>query len=165
MVVAVGGGSTSRAKQIGEPALQDALHERRRNAERLRSEGLFGETSRGMATKSTPREMGPRLEDGEFLDAQRHDIERAKHWLIYESKRKKYDSADGMQSFEEAYAWGSGLGNSCWSVPARVWQDKQRVAAVRAAQGKQENPRTFNTFYSNAKSLAGSSSSSSSPAV
>ena len=125
----------------------------------------FGETSRGMATKSTPREMGPRLEDGEFLDAQRHDIERAKHWLIYESKRKKYDSADGMQSFEEAYAWGSGLGNSCWSVPARVWQDKQRVAAVRAAQGKQENPRTFNTFYSNAKSLAGSSSSSSSPAV
>ena len=118
-----------------------------------------------MATKSTPRETGPRLEDGEFLDAQRHDIERAKHWLIYESKRKKYDSADGMQSFEEAYAWGSGLGNSCWSVPARVWQDKQRVAAVRAAQGKQENPRTFNTFYSNAKSLAGTSSSSSSPAV
>ena len=119
-------------------------------------EGLFGEAARGSATKATPRELGPRLQDGEFLDAQRSDAERAKHWLIYESKRKKYDSADSMQSFDEAYAWGSGLGDAWESVTARVWRDKQQVGAVRAAQGKQESARTFNTFWAGAKAIAAS---------
>ena len=61
-----------------------------------------------------------------------------------------------MQSFDEAYAWGSGLGSAWESVPARVWRDKQQVGAVRAAQGKQESARTFNTFWAGAKAIAAS---------
>jgi len=40
-------------------------------------EGLFGLVCKGLPIKPTPRELGPRFEDAEFLDAMRHDAERA----------------------------------------------------------------------------------------
>ena len=35
-----------------------------------------------------------------------------------------------------------------------AWVDKQQLGAMRAAQGRQESARTFNTFHSGAKAIA-----------
>jgi len=40
-------------------------------------EGLFGDSSKGCATKAQPLELNARFEDGEFRDQWRHSAERA----------------------------------------------------------------------------------------
>ena len=120
-------------------------------------EGLFGLVCKGLPIKPTPRELGPRFEDAEFLDAMRHDAERALHWLMHESKRKKYDAAELMSTLKEVLAWASGAGDSSLSERARAWVAKQQKGAMVAAAGKQESARTHNTFFADAKRIAAGS--------
>jgi len=54
-------------------------------------EGLFGVVCKGVSTKPTPRELGPRLEDGEFMDQVRNDAARAQSWAARLSRSAKYD--------------------------------------------------------------------------
>ena len=70
------------------------------------------------------------------------------------SRRKKYDETDGVESIAAAYAFCSGAGDRQDSELAVAWTDKQQEGAVRAAQGRQESARTFNTFHSGTKAIA-----------
>jgi len=58
--------------------------------------------------KVPPRRLGPKFEAGEYLDLVRNDVQRRAN----ESKRKKYDSADSMESAEKAIAFTSGEGDA-----------------------------------------------------
>ena len=49
----------------------------------------------------------------------------------------------------------NGVGDRFDSPLSVSWRDKQELGAVRAAQGKQESARTNNTFFSDARALAG----------
>ena len=111
---------------------------------------------KGVPTKPTPRELGPRLEDGEFMDQVRNDAARAQSWAASLSRSAKYDAADSMKSFEDAVAFCSGAGNAFVSAIAIAWRVAQWKGAMRAAAGKQESARTHNTFFSGAKAVVSS---------
>ena len=119
-------------------------------------EGLFGEVTKGSPTKGTPRELTGRFEDGKLRDLIRHDEERAKHWTVPLSKRKKYDAVVDMRHADDAIAFCSGEGDSWESAVATKWRAGQRKDAVAASSGKGESARTNNVFFSGAKAIMSS---------
>ena len=119
-------------------------------------EGIFGESSKGQATKQPPRMLGPRFEELEYRDSVKHDRKRAESWEVQLSKRSAYDATEGMD-VREALENCDGAGDAWESAPAVSWREAQTVRAVAAASGKQESARTYNTFFSNTPALAASS--------
>ena len=117
-------------------------------------ESLFGCVVSGLPTKPPPCLMEPNFQDAEFVDLVRNDSARAEMWKTNLSKKKKYDATDGIESLAEAFAFCSGAGDRLDSELAVAWVDKQQLGAMRAAQGRQESARTFNTFHSGAKAIA-----------
>ena len=117
-------------------------------------ESLFGCVVSGLPTKPPPCLMEPNFQDAEFVDMVRNDSTRADKWKTLLSRRKKYDATDGVESLAAAFAFCSGAGDRLDSELATAWADKQQLGAVRAAQGRQESARTFNTFHSGAKAIA-----------
>ena len=117
-------------------------------------ESLFGCVVSGLPTKPPPCLMEPNFQDAEFVDLVRNDSARAEMWKTNLSKKKKYDVTDGIESLAEAFAFCSGAGDRLDSELAVAWTHNQQLGAVRAAQGRQESARTFNTFHSGAKAIA-----------
>ena len=117
-------------------------------------ESLFGCVVSGLPTKPPPCLMEPNFQDAEFMDLVRNDTARAEMWKTNLSRRKKYDATDGVASIAEAFAFCSGAGDRLDSELAVAWTHNQQLGAVRAAQGRQESARTFNTFHSGAKAIA-----------
>ena len=113
-------------------------------------ESLFGQSSKGSASKSTPLQLGPRLDELEVLDEIRHDEERAAAWHVNRSKRSAYDAVDKVACKKQVVEWVSGRGDARTSLRSEKWVYGQQKRAIEAAAGKQETVRTDNTFQSRA---------------
>ena len=113
-------------------------------------EGLFGEATGGSASKDTPRQLGPRLDKLDVMDAIRHDPERAKMSVLKRSRSAAYDAVEPVANKRQLIEWGCGDGNGRVSERAEKWEYGQRKHAIEAAAGKQETVRTagINTFAS-----------------
>ena len=113
-------------------------------------ESLFGESSKCSASKANPRQLGPRLDELEVMDAIRNDEERAATWHVPRSRSAAYDAVDKMASVKQVVEWGCGDGDARDSARAEKWEYGQRKRGIAAAAGKQETVRTDNTFCSRA---------------
>jgi hypothetical protein len=118
-------------------------------------ESIFGCVVDGHPTKMPPCLMEPKFQDAEFMDFVKNDAERAESWKTSVSKRAMYDAVNSMESLQAAFDFCNGVGDRFDSPLSVSWRDKQELGAVRAAQGKQESARTNNTFFSDARALAG----------
>jgi hypothetical protein len=110
-------------------------------------ESSFGDMSKGSATKPTPMQMGPRLDEFDVMDAIRHDEMRATAWHAPRSKRSAYDAVEPVHNKRQLLEWRSGEGDARTSKRAEKWEYSQRKRAIDAAAGKQETVRTDNTLH------------------
>ena len=113
-------------------------------------ESCFGISSKGSASKPTPLQLGPRLDELDVMDDVRHDTERATAWHVNRSKRSAYDAVEPVACKRQVVEWVSGHGDARTSARADKWEYGQRKRAIEAAAGKQETVRTDNTFRSRA---------------